>query len=102
MVIMGILAVVLYVPVLLWLKDLAPKLRLMVLDSETTGEAFESGDLPHEAPGTAMSAFRPIVGSMGGVADGDRRGGFHHGRDHGADVWPNDVRASVRVRPRNG
>jgi len=62
MVIMGILAVVLYIPVLLWLKDLSPKLRLMVVDSETTGEAFESGDVPHEAPGTAMSAFSQLLG----------------------------------------
>jgi MFS family permease len=61
MVIMGILAVVLYVPVLLWLKDLAPRLRLMVVETETTGEAFESGDLPHEAPGTAMAAFRQLM-----------------------------------------
>jgi hypothetical protein len=59
---MGILAVVLYIPVLLWLKDLSPRLRLMVVDSETTGEAFESGDLPHEAPGTAMAAFGQLLG----------------------------------------
>ena len=62
MVLMGILAVVLYIPVLLWLKDLAPKLRLMVVQSESVGEAFESGDLPHETPGTAMSAFGQLLG----------------------------------------
>jgi MFS family permease len=62
MVLMGILAVILYIPVVLWLKDLSPRLRLMVLDSESTGEAFESGDLPHEAPGTAMSAFGQLLG----------------------------------------
>jgi MFS family permease len=61
MIIMGFFALVLYVPVLLWLKDLSPKLRLMVLDSESTGEAFESGDLPHEAPATAMSAFNQLL-----------------------------------------
>ena len=62
MVIMGILAVVLYIPVLLWLKDLSPKLRLMVVDSEATGEAFESGDLPQETPSTAMAAFSQLLG----------------------------------------
>jgi hypothetical protein len=61
MTIMGLFALVLFVPVLLWLKDLSPKLRLMVLESETTGEAFESGDLPHEAPATAMSAFNRLL-----------------------------------------
>ena len=61
MLIMGVLAVVLYIPVVLWLKDLSPKLRLMVLDSESTGEAFESGDVPHEAPSTAMSAFSQLL-----------------------------------------
>lgn len=62
--IMGILAVVLYVPVLLWLKDLSPKLRLMVIDSETVAEAFESGDIPPEieAPGGAMAAFAQLLG----------------------------------------
>jgi MFS family permease len=61
MVIMGILAVILYIPVVLWLKDLSPKLRLMVLDAESTGEAFEAGDLPQEEPGTAMAAFRQLL-----------------------------------------
>jgi OPA family glycerol-3-phosphate transporter-like MFS transporter len=61
MVIMGVLAVILYVPVLLWLKDLSPKLRAMVVDSESAGEAFESGDLPHEAPGSAMAAFSQLL-----------------------------------------
>jgi MFS family permease len=62
MVIMGIIAVALYIPVLLWLKDLSPKLRLMVVQSEATGEAFESGDLPQETPGTAMAVFRQLLG----------------------------------------
>jgi predicted MFS family arabinose efflux permease len=60
-IIMGVLAIVLYIPVLLWLKDLSPKLRMMVLDSEATGEAFESGDLPDEAPGTAMAVFAKLL-----------------------------------------
>ena len=61
-VIMGVFAVVLYVPVLLWLKDLSPKLRMMVMDSESEGEAFESGDMPHEeAPASAMAVFGQLL-----------------------------------------
>jgi MFS family permease len=60
-VIMGIVAIVLYVPVLLWLKDLAPELRLMVIDSESVAEAFVSGDVPHEAPATAMSTYGQLL-----------------------------------------
>src|SRR6202158_2533601 len=40
-VIMGIVAIALYIPVLLCLKDLSPKLRLVVMESESTGAAFE-------------------------------------------------------------
>ncbi|HKV53981.1 MAG TPA: MFS transporter [Candidatus Binataceae bacterium] len=60
--IMGVVAIALYIPVLLFLKDLSPKLRLMVVDSEATGEAFESGDVAGEAPGTAMEAFKQLLG----------------------------------------
>lgn len=60
--IMGILAVAMYVPILLWLKDLSPKLRMMVIDTESAGEAFESGDLPHEEPGSAMNVFGQLLG----------------------------------------
>jgi len=62
MVIMGILAVALYLPVLLWLKDLPPKLRLMVIERESSAEAYEAGTVSHEAPGTAMAAFAQILG----------------------------------------
>jgi OPA family glycerol-3-phosphate transporter-like MFS transporter len=61
MVIMGILAVVLYIPVVLCLKDLSPELRLTVRYSESTGEAFESGDLPGEAPTSARAAFGQLL-----------------------------------------
>jgi hypothetical protein len=54
--------VALYIPVLLWLKDLSPELRLAVIQSESAGEAYESGDLPQEAPATAMAAFGQILG----------------------------------------
>src|SRR6516162_8762618 len=62
MVIMGILAVILYIPVLLCLKDLSPQLRLTVRYSESTGEAFESGDVPGATSGTAMAAFGQLLG----------------------------------------
>jgi len=62
MTIMGLLAVALYIPVLLWLKDLSPELRLAVIQRESAGEAHESGDLPQEAPATAMAAFGQILG----------------------------------------
>src|SRR5262249_45391833 len=54
MVIMGVLAVILYIPVFLCLKDLSPRLRLMVRQSESTDETFELGDVAREGPGTAM------------------------------------------------
>ncbi len=62
-VIMGVFAIILYVPVLLWLKDLSPKLRLMVMDSEAEGEAFESGDVPQEeAAASVMAVFGQLLG----------------------------------------
>lgn len=60
--IMGVLAVAMYIPVVLWLKDLSPKLRMMVMESETTGEAFESGDVPEETPAAAMEMFGQLLG----------------------------------------
>jgi len=59
--IMGILAIVLFVPVLLCLKDLSPQLRLMVMDSESAGEAFEAGDLPQQPPDRAMDVFKQLL-----------------------------------------
>jgi MFS family permease len=59
--IMGVLAVILTIPVLLWLKDLSPALRLGVV-GESTSEAFESGDLGGAAPTTAMAAFGQLLG----------------------------------------
>jgi MFS family permease len=60
--IMGVLAVVMYIPVLLWLKDLHPRLRLMVMESESSAEAFESGDVPSEVPAGAMAMFGQLLG----------------------------------------
>ena len=52
--IMGVLAVILAIPVLLWLKDLSPALRMGVV-GESASEAFESGDLAGAAPANAMA-----------------------------------------------
>jgi sugar phosphate permease len=65
-VIMGVFAIILFIPVLLWLKDLSPELRMMVMDSETSGAAFESGEAvpetPAQVPGSAMGAFNQLLG----------------------------------------
>src|ERR1700720_4252999 len=34
---------------------------MMVMDSETAGETFESGDLPHEAPASAFAVFSQLL-----------------------------------------
>ncbi|MGH7878664.1 MAG: MFS transporter, partial [Candidatus Binataceae bacterium] len=60
-VIMGVLAIILTIPVLLSLKDLAPALRLTVV-GESASEAFESGDLPGAAPAGAIDAFAQLLG----------------------------------------
>ncbi|MGH8011528.1 MAG: MFS transporter, partial [Candidatus Binataceae bacterium] len=61
-VIMGIIAIIFFIPVALWLKDLSPRLRMMVIDSEATGAAYESGEAEPEGPGTAMHAFGQLLG----------------------------------------
>ncbi|HVC43442.1 MAG TPA: MFS transporter [Candidatus Binataceae bacterium] len=62
--IMGVLAVVIYIPVFFFLKDLAPNLRLMVIDSEQTGAAYESGEIaqgPSSVPMSAAQAFGELL-----------------------------------------
>jgi MFS family permease len=61
-VIMGTLAVILYVVVFFCLKDLSPNLRLMVMDSEAEGSAYESGEPASQVPGTAAAAFKMLLG----------------------------------------
>lgn len=60
-VIMGGLAIGLFIPVLFGLKDLSPSLRLMVVDSETVGAAYESGELPAEAGEMAAAGFKQLL-----------------------------------------
>ncbi len=63
--IMGLLAVAIYIPVFFFLKDLAPNLRLMVIESEQTGAAYESGEIEQgpapAAPGSATQAFAELL-----------------------------------------
>src|SRR5260370_39863482 len=64
---MGVLAVILYVPVLLWVKDRSPCLRMLVMDSETMGAGYESGEAAREPPapevtGSAMHACSQLLG----------------------------------------
>jgi MFS family permease len=61
-IIMGVLAIALFIPVLFNLKDLSPSLRLMVVDTESVGAAFESGDLPQESAEEAAAGFRQLLG----------------------------------------
>jgi MFS family permease len=59
-VIMGVLSVVLTIPVLLWLKDLSPELRLTVVGASES-EAFDAGDVAATAPASASSAFAQLL-----------------------------------------
>ncbi len=63
--IMGLLAVAIYIPVFFFLKDLSPSLRMMVIDSEQTGAAYESGEIEQgpspAAPGSATQAFAELL-----------------------------------------
>ena len=62
-VIMGLLAIALYLPVLFFLKDLSPSLRMMVVDSEQVGAAYESGEVEAvpDVPGSALGAFKQLL-----------------------------------------
>ncbi len=61
-VIMGVFAIALYIVVFFCLKDLSPDLRLMVMDSEAEGSAYESGEPVSQVPGTATAAFKMLLG----------------------------------------
>jgi sugar phosphate permease len=60
--IMGVLASALYIVVFFGLKDLSPNLRLMVMDSEAEGSAYEAGEPVSQVPGTATAAFKMLLG----------------------------------------
>jgi MFS family permease len=62
--IMGILATLLYIPVLLYLKDLSPSLRLTIIESESSVgmTAHEAVRRSPEVPRTARMAFGALLG----------------------------------------
>ncbi len=63
--IMGILAIAMYIPVLLWLKDLHPNLRLTIVESEATAAANPAEHLREasatEVPQSGGAAFRQLL-----------------------------------------
>jgi OPA family glycerol-3-phosphate transporter-like MFS transporter len=64
-VLMGVIAIVMYIPVLLWLKDLHPSLRLTIVESEATAAAApvervrEAAD--SEMPESGSAALRQLL-----------------------------------------
>src|SRR5579863_9581029 len=54
--IMGILAIVMYIPVLLWLKDLHPNLRLTIVESEATVAAAPAEHLREAAAAEVLES----------------------------------------------
>jgi len=62
--IMGLLSILMYIPVLLWLKDLHPNLRLTIVESETTvaaSTAEHMREVPMEVPASGGAAFRELL-----------------------------------------
>jgi sugar phosphate permease len=63
--IMGILACVMYIPVLLWLKDLHPNLRLTIVESETAVAAapaeHQREAVAMEVPASGGAAFKELL-----------------------------------------
>jgi OPA family glycerol-3-phosphate transporter-like MFS transporter len=63
--IMGILSILMYIPVLLWLKDLHPNLRLTIVESESTVAAAPAEHLREmvtEVPASGGAAFKALLG----------------------------------------
>ncbi len=61
--IMGFFAVAMYIPIVLWLCDLSPELRMQIMKTEIQALAAE-GRLPaaSELPSSTMDAFRRLFG----------------------------------------
>ncbi|MFZ0889007.1 MAG: MFS transporter [Candidatus Binataceae bacterium] len=61
--IMGALGVLMYIPILLWLKDLSPELRLQVFRSEIAAMQAEGRRIPSaaEIPASAREAFAALL-----------------------------------------
>ena len=67
--IMGFFAVAMYVPIVIWLCDLSPELRMQIMKTEIQALAAE-GRLPaaSELPSSTRDAFRRLLESSGGLA----------------------------------
>ncbi|HZZ07245.1 MAG TPA: MFS transporter [Candidatus Binataceae bacterium] len=62
--IMGILSILMYIPVLLWLKDLHPTLRLTIVESEATVAASPAEHMREavtEIPASGAAAFKELL-----------------------------------------
>src|SRR5580704_16446154 len=61
--IMGFLAIVMYLPVVLFLKDLSPELRLKIYQTEVAALEMEGRRLPSatELPASAVAAFTALL-----------------------------------------
>ncbi len=63
--IMGFFAIAMYIPIVLWLCDLSPQLRMQIMKTEIQALAAE-GRLPSasELPSSTSDAFRRLLGHM--------------------------------------
>ena len=62
--IMGLLSILMYIPVLLWLKDLHPNLRLTIVESEATMAAAPAEHMREaamEVPASGGAAFKELL-----------------------------------------
>ncbi len=61
--IMGFLAIAMYIPILLFLKDLSPELRMKIYQSEIAAVEVQGGKVAtaSEMPGTAREAFVALL-----------------------------------------
>lgn len=62
--IMGVLSILMYIPVLLWLKDLHPNLRLTIVESESAVAASSAEHVrrePMEVPESGGAAFKELL-----------------------------------------
>ena len=64
--IMGFLAIAMYIPILLFLKDLSPELRMKIYQSEVAAIELEGGKVATaaELPASAREAFVSLLGHL--------------------------------------
>jgi MFS family permease len=59
--IMGVIGILLFIPVALWLKDLDPSLRLAIVESESSATAASDVAQANAKIGTARDAYRELL-----------------------------------------